>query len=387
MMSPGSLRPPEDTFVNSPITRIEMATLVGTRPRPAGSNARLGPHGPTVRLPIVRLTTADGAAGFGRCTATEHQLRTLLGTAPAAIVGPQGVSPGWLPFEYPLLDLAARLAGKPVWQLVAPNATAQIVTSYDTSLYFDDLNLDDDDAAVALIAGEARFGWERGHRACKIKVGRGARHMPLEAGMVRDIAIIRAVREAMGPDARIAIDANDGWNLNLTKRVLEETADVGLYWLEEAFHEDGVLYEDLQAWQAANGLSVLVADGEGAAHPALLEWAEAGHVDVVQYDIYSYGFGRWLTLSSQLAPNGTLSAPHSYGNGIGHYVISHLARVTPTMPMVEWDEAAFDAIDASGWEIRDGVVEMPDAPGWGLELDEAAFTAAVRETGFTLQAS
>jgi L-alanine-DL-glutamate epimerase-like enolase superfamily enzyme len=30
---------------------------------------------------------------------------------------------------------------------------------------------------------------------------------------------------------------------------------------------------------------------------------------------------------------------------------------------------------------------MPDAPGWGLELDEAAFTAAVRETGFTLQAS
>ena len=51
--------------------------------------------------------------------------------------------------------------------------------------------------AAGLIANEARDGWNLGHRAFKIKVGRGARHMPLEAGTVRDMAVIHAVREAV----------------------------------------------------------------------------------------------------------------------------------------------------------------------------------------------
>ena len=71
------------------------------------------------------------------------------------------------------------------------------VPCYDTSLYFDDLHLADEAEAAALIAAEAREGYERGHRAFKIKVGRGARHLPLEEGTRRDIAVIRAVREAL----------------------------------------------------------------------------------------------------------------------------------------------------------------------------------------------
>ena len=49
--------------------------------------------------------------------------------------------------------------------------------------------------------------------------------MELEKGTRRDIAIIRAVRKAVGPDCPIMIDANNGYNLNLAKRVLDETAD------------------------------------------------------------------------------------------------------------------------------------------------------------------
>ncbi|HRJ42549.1 MAG TPA: hypothetical protein PL105_11740, partial [Caldilineaceae bacterium] len=47
------------------ITRIEWAPLVGERPRLAGSNARLGVHGRAVTCPLARVTTADGASGFG----------------------------------------------------------------------------------------------------------------------------------------------------------------------------------------------------------------------------------------------------------------------------------------------------------------------------------
>ena len=57
---------------------------------------------------------------------------------------------------------------------------------YDTSLYIDDLHLADDNEAAALIASEALEGKARGHKAYKIKVGRGAMHMPLEQGTHRD---------------------------------------------------------------------------------------------------------------------------------------------------------------------------------------------------------
>ena len=58
--------------------------------------------------------------------------------------------------------------------------------------------------------------------------------------------MIRAVRAAVGEEAPLLLDANNGYNLNLTKRVLAETAECGIYWMEEAFHEDRVLYDDLR---------------------------------------------------------------------------------------------------------------------------------------------
>ena len=79
------------------IVRIDGATLTGTRPRPAGANARLGPHGPAVTVPIVRLTLDDGTTGFGRSRATPDDLAPLLGVAlddaftPASTDGPGGV--------------------------------------------------------------------------------------------------------------------------------------------------------------------------------------------------------------------------------------------------------------------------------------------------------
>ncbi len=369
------------------IDRIEMAVLEGKRPRPAGSNARLGVHGDTVRLPLVRLTTTDGASGFGRCSATESQARSLLGKPVADLVDQGAVKAGWLLYELPLLDLAARLDGQPVYQFAGGATAAPLrLRTYDTSLYFDDLAITNDAEAADLIAGEAQQGWDLGHRGFKIKVGRGARHMPLEQGTLRDIAIIRAVRETVGPEATVMIDANNGWNLNLTKRVLGETADTNLYWVEEAFHEDNVLYQDLKEWLATEGLSVLIADGEGAAHPSLVDWARDGVVDVVQYDIISHGFGRWAQLGRELDAMNVETAPHTYGGGVSGYVTAHLAGVVNGLKFVEWDFADFAELDASGYLIRDGWVDVPSTPGFGLELDDRAFETAVARTGCTIRA-
>ena len=343
-------------MIDNRIVRIEAATLTGRRPRMAGCNARIPVHGIEVTVPIVRLTTDDGASGFGPGQASAEAAQTLLGAPLQTLAADDGrISEDAGEFEFALWDLLGVLSGQPVYQLVA-RADSQLseplrVPCYDTSLYLDDLHLDTDEAGAALIAEEARYGYENNHRNFKIKVGRGARYMPLEAGVKRDIAVIKAVRAAVGPDAQIMIDANNGFNFNIARRVLTETADCQLFWLEEAFHEDPELYLALRQWMDAEGIATLIADGEGWAAGALMDWARDGRVNVVQYDIFSHGFSNWLRTGALLDEWGVRTAPHHYGRHLGNYVSGHLATAVRGFTFVEWDEATTPGIDASAYSV------------------------------------
>ena len=374
------------------IVRIEWGQLEGRRPRSAGCNARLGEHGIVVRPAIARVTTDDGATGWGASRITREQAANLVGSRLSDVfVAGKGASRAGLPLEFPLWDLAGKRAGEPVYALAAATVGATPaapfrVRCYDTSLYFDDLHLETEQEAAALIAAEARAGYARGHRAFKIKVGRGARHMELAAGLRRDIAVVRAVREAVGTQAPLMLDANNGYNLNLAKQVLQATAEAGVFWLEEAFHEDEVLYRDLQAWLRAEGLPTLIADGEGLASPRLLEMARQRVVNVVQYDIFSYGFTRWLELGPQLDRWGARTAPHHYGGHYGNYASGHLAAAISGFAFIEWDEATTPGLDGSAYVVSDGWVTVPHEPGFGVALEEGTFREAVATNGFTVSA-
>ena len=131
--------------MNNPrITKIECARLEGQRPRNAGSNARLGDHGSIVRVPIARITTEDGASGFGVCRATSEQAAVLLGQRLNDLFSPaQGTTSAWLLFDYPLWDLLGKRAGQPVYKLAATINGMTVeqplrAPCYDTSLYIDD---------------------------------------------------------------------------------------------------------------------------------------------------------------------------------------------------------------------------------------------------------
>jgi len=181
------------------------------------------------------------------------------------------------------------------------------------------------------------------------------------------------------------LDANNGWNLNLTRYVLAETADCNMYWMEEPFHEDAALYRDLKDWLRAEGLTTLIADGgEGEASPSLLRWASEGLVDVVQYDIFGHGLTRWLSTGKRLDGWGARSAPHHYGGHLGNHVSCHLAPALRGFSFVEWDEATAPGLDTSGYTLEDGSVSVPDLPGFGLSLDETAFARAVTGGGWRL---
>ena len=380
----------KSTMNTEKITRMEWARLDARRPRGAGANARLGVHGDRVTVPLVRLTTDTGVSGFGVCGAGPDRLKMLLGASMSALFSAAaGVSDAGRVCEFPLWDLAGQIAGKPVYALAAavnglPEPEALRVPCYDTSLYFDDLHLASTEDAADLIAEEAREGLAAGHRTFKIKVGRGARHLPPGEGLARDIAVVHAVQNAVGMDGTLLLDANNGYTLNLAKHVLTETAGCKIGWLEEAFHEDDVLYRDLKTWLAAQSLNVLIADGEGDASPRLLDWAQAGLVDVVQYDVFGYGFTRWLALGKQLDGWGVRSAPHHYGGLFGNHASGHLAAAMHGFTYVEWDEAAAPGLDTSRYALDSGHVVIPPSPGFGLSLDEAEFQRTVADNGGSL---
>jgi L-rhamnonate dehydratase len=373
------------------IVKVEWALLQGERPRSAGCNARLGEHGKVVRVPVARITTDDGLQGFGYCSADEGQARALVGRRLQELYAIDSATNSMRqPFDFPLWDLTGKQAGEPVYRLTARYGNQPLtepfqVRCYDTSLYFDDLHLADREQAAELIADEAREGYARGHRSFKIKVGRGARHMPVEEGTERDIAVIKAVRAAVGPQCTIMIDANNGFTLNLAKRVLAATAACDVFWIEEAFHEDRTLYSDLKEWLRSQGLATLIADGEGQASPTLLDWAKEGLIDVVQYDIFSYGFTPWLVLAhASLDEWGTRSAPHHYGRYYGNYAACHLAAAIRNFAFVEWDEADVPALRGNDYRIENGFVQVPDRPGFGMELDEELFSQAVAADGYVV---
>ncbi len=374
------------------ISAIEWGTLVGQRPRQAGCNSRLAVHGNDVQVPLARITASDGTSAFGACRPfTQKEAHAFLGQRVDDLITiASGVDPRAASLEFPLWDLLGQITGRPVYSLLAESAgkapsQPPRVRCYDTSLYIDDLHLATDEEGAALIASEARFGYDHGHRSFKIKVGRGARHMPLLEGNRRDVAVIQAVRAEVGPDSAILIDANNGYNLNIAKQILTETADCNIFWLEEAFHEDGALYEDLHDWIEREGLATNIADGEGLASPMLLDHARDGFVDIIQYDIFSHGITNWLETGAQLDGWNVGTAPHHYGRHIGNYVSGHLAAAVDGFLFIEWDECATPGLDGSAYQVDDGYVRMPDLPGFGLNLDEKRFQQAVSANGFSVR--
>ena len=251
-------------------------------------------------------------------------------------------------------------------------------------------------------------GWARGHRNFKIKIGRGNVHFPTDEGMRRDVAVVNAIRKAVGPDADVMADANNGYNFNIARDFLAGTADSRVFWLEEAFYEDAALYRRLRAWMRAEGLSTLLGGRRGARHgrpglpdllagdgfhatvgalaphELLLDMVREGIVDVLQWDVLVPGLTRWLEVSPMIVAWGRLASPHHYGTHLGNYHSCHLGLAVPNYGFVEWDEATTPGISAPGYAVEEGYAQVPSAPGFGLELDEDMFGRAVREGGFSV---
>lgn len=381
--------PESDFAVDSPvITRITILEVPGEFARPVAMNAYdKRPVGKSGHIRLVRVFLTDGTMGLAvegyepiRDPGMKF-LKRVIGVKPETIFRWQGEHiVGYAPefsqemadrnncwFELALLDLIGKTRRKPVYKLFA-DSVRDGIDAYDGSLYFVDVASGRGAEAVGEVAKEIR---EDGYRGVKIKVGRPWQWMPDERGVVRDIEAVIAAREAAGRNMNLMADANNGYehHHDWAIRFMKEISPYALTWIEEIFPETVGDYAAFHRQLQEVNADTPVADGESVRQmDDFRAFLDAGLYRYIQPDMRTCGFSKVLYAADLAAPARVNVVPHNWMSELGKVACLHASKIRQNIPIVEDDRYHNLALDASGFEFRDGQWFVPDKPGWGVDL-------------------
>lgn len=357
--------------------RIEKVTFHRFRaryPRLHGKNARLSYHGFGGEVTVAVLRTQLGASGWAQLSDPLDRAKAalpLLENKPIHEIfrTETGIlDPRLHAFDLPLHDLAGQILGIPVCRMLNPNAEMNAHV-YDGAIYMNDIVPEDRPAGTERVVQDSIDDWNLGHRILKVKIGRGSIWMGHDAGMKRDIEIVRGIHQAL-PAAQLMVDANDGYSVQDAIEFMEGIGGVRLYWFEEPFRESEDNNRQLRDYLCKYRPQTLIADGESMTDIDLLfDLAGKGLLDVWQPDVCGYGFTLWRQLMKSLSEHGYLASPHAWGNVVKTHYCAHLAAAYPHhIPCIEAVLGESEGVDYSGYILQDGILTIPNRPGFGMDL-------------------
>lgn len=265
-----------------------------------------------------------------------------------ASVGRSGVATQALAaIDVALYDLKAKRAGLPLAKLLGSYRDS--VRTYNTSGGFLNASLDE-------VKARATQSLEEGIGGIKIKVG-----LPDSAEDLRRVA---GVREHIGRDVPLMVDANQQWDRATALRMGRRLEEFDLVWIEEPL--DAHDFEGHA--QLAQALDTPIATGEMLAsvaeHKALMT---ANGCDIIQPDAPRVGgITQFLRLAALADERGLGLAPH-----FAMEIHLHLAAAYPAEPWVEhfdWLDPLFN----ERLETKNGRMLVPDRPGLGVTLSDQA---------------
>jgi L-alanine-DL-glutamate epimerase-like enolase superfamily enzyme len=199
----------------------------------------------------------------------------------------------------------------------------------------------------------------------------------LDNDIAGDIAKARAVRKLVGPEFPLAFDANNGYSLSGALRVGRALEELGYWWFEEPVQH----YHIKQTGELAQKLDITVSAGEQTYTLAgVADLIDAG-VPMVQPDIVKMGGITGLQRCAALAhAHGAELVPHQTQPTIGHQASLHFAaaQLHATKPCELNDPSPrMHGVFVNPPRPVDGLFHVTEAPGLGLELNEAALAARV----------
>jgi L-alanine-DL-glutamate epimerase-like enolase superfamily enzyme len=244
-------------------------------------------------------------------------------------------------------DLAARAAGLPLFRYLGGDRTR--VPAYASAGLWLDYSVDE-------LLREAEAFRAQGHRAMKMRVGR--------TDPEEDVERVRIVREALGGDAALLADVNQGWDEPTAIRIGRRLEAHDLYWLEEPLP-----YEDLEGCaRVAAALDMRIATGE-------TDYGSLGmkrHLELRVADVLMPDLQRMGGPSEFLRAAALCQAWHQpVSSHLFTETSAHLLAAAPNALILEhmpwWQDLYTEPLS-----IAEGCVVLGEKPGIGLELSQAA---------------
>lgn len=329
----------------------------------------------TIGYTIVRVTTDDGIEGFG---VTYHEVggeatKMLIekNIAPR-IIGKdpfeteviwqdmfqylRGVGRKGLMFcalsavDIALWDLKGKILDIPLYRLWGGNQTkVPVYGSGGWTSYTDDELVEEMKEIVS-----------RGYKMIKFKVGYNGGQSPS-----RDVERVRKVREAIGPDIGIMLDANNCWDAATGARFANRVKDYDIMFLEEPVFADDI--PGLNRFKQSTDLPLASGEHEYTKFGAR-DLIMHNAADIVQLDgTRAGGFTEMLKVAALTQAWNLKFAPHAMEN-----IHIHLVSACPNALFLErlllFEEITRNVYDGAP-EPVDGYMTIPDAPGLGLKLN------------------
>jgi len=206
--------------------------------------------------------------------------------------------------------------------------------------------------------------------ALELKDEGGFNGLKLRLGRERasdDLATLEAVRKAVGDEMHLMVDFNQGLSLAEALQRCHLIDDHWLAWIEEP-----IVYDNLDGCaRLAAELKTPLQIGENFYGPREMHKAlNKKACDLVMPDFMRIGgVTGWMRAAAIAGAAGIPVSTHLYPE-----VAAHVMRVTETAHWLEWQDWA-DPILQRPYEIKDGLLHIPDVPGVGLEWNEEAVAA------------
>lgn len=374
------------------IARVEAIPVIWSVPAPGDLDG-------TTDTIVVRITDEDGMTGIGEADAppfvvkaflemptahlwSRNASEVLVGADPVEVAGlwqklyEGGFWPGrrglgihaLSAIDVALHDLAGKELGLPAWKLMG-GARREKLKPYCT--IFPGMPQGRPVSELMREIGrQFEKALETGFRAVKMEV--------LFEDLVTDAELVKFIREGrrmLGGEAQMAVDFGYRWrNWRDALRVLERLEDCDVFFAEATLQHD-----DLDGHRRlAEKASVRIGGAEAAATRfEIRESLTRGGVDVVQPNICRGGGLTEIRRIAELCElHGAEVIPHGWKTGITSAAGRHFQAACPAAPVFEYiSPHVFDSpmrreLVYPEPELKDGYMELPDAPGLGIELNE-----------------
>jgi L-alanine-DL-glutamate epimerase-like enolase superfamily enzyme len=241
------------------------------------------------------------------------------------------------------------------------------------------------DKDARALADEVRAYREQGFRAVKIKVGRQPdallnplNNMPASdyatVSFDQDVERVRSARAALGPDIKLAIDANNAFTPSLALKFMRAIEDVDVYWFEEPVDTEDVDGSAMLAQQLTTPVSGYESE---TGLPGFRELIVRRAIDIVQPDvIWTGGISECRKVAALAQAHGLPVIPHVFSSAVASIANMHFIASISNGRWLEFDQnpnpLRSELFDQPVLDLDlDGTVAVPDRPGLGVTLNQA----------------